>query len=184
MVWSSSWCSWDWPCCATSYPPTFCGRYWPAAARYHKYSDWWSIEKETTEGIQKEKTMRQWQKKTFWLCGPLLWYSLGNESNTMAKWFFKILVFLSIFLVLCKDEECSTLPAPILHSICDLHICSCALISTCTHAALRMTLIKYIDRSLALAPQSKIEGEREIRRGVNSVCDRSLCDLLSLSSPC
>lgn len=41
-VWSSSVCSSDWPCCATSCPPTFCGRYWPAAAQCHKCSGWWS----------------------------------------------------------------------------------------------------------------------------------------------
>lgn len=64
MVWSSSWCSSDWPCCAISCPPTFCGRYWPAVRLYHRCSGWWSTERNIKRKIkQGNATWIVWENK-------------------------------------------------------------------------------------------------------------------------
>lgn len=39
-AWSTSWCSWDSPCCATSCPPVSCRRRWPASARCRTGRGW------------------------------------------------------------------------------------------------------------------------------------------------
>lgn len=60
MAWSSSWYSSDWPCCAISCLPTFCGRYLPAATQYHRCNGWWSKERKMTKKDRKT-WIEQWQ---------------------------------------------------------------------------------------------------------------------------